>query len=335
MVSLRFLSAIFIDAPMVTPGQFIPTGAPPRIVVLGSINIDLVARVDRLPRPGETVASSRLEQLPGGKGANQAVAAARLGAAATMLGRLGDDPFAPALRDSLQAAGVETASLLTSDGYSSGVALIGVEESGQNCITIVSGANGQITIADIDTWEDELNDADLILLQLEIPHEVVERVIEWGDERGILTMLDPAPMPAGQLGSRMYRAGILTPNQTEAEQLVGFPVNSPEDALRAAEELQRRGAATVVVKLGKEGAFVVDEAGHGTHVTAPEVEVVDTTAAGDAFNAGLAVALVEGKSLENSVRYGCLTGSLATTKPGAQPAMPSRAEVDGLDKQLR
>ncbi|QDU80939.1 Ribokinase [Polystyrenella longa] len=318
---------------MVIPGNFIPTGQRPRIVVVGSINMDLVARVDRLPKPGETVASQQLDQLPGGKGANQAVAATRLKAETTMLGRLGDDSFGPVLQSSLKEAGVATSSILVSENQSSGVALIGVEESGQNCITIVSGANGQITTDDIDTWENVISDADLVLLQLEIPHPVVELVLERCQEQGVLTMLDPAPMPAEQLGSRMYVADIMTPNQTEAELLVGFTVTTTEDAQRAAEELQRRGASTVVIKLGADGALVVDEAGHATHITAPEVNVVDTTAAGDAFNAGLAVALVEGKSLANAVQYGCITGSLATTKLGAQPAMPSRAEVDRLFKE--
>ncbi|MEZ6045190.1 MAG: ribokinase [Planctomycetaceae bacterium] len=315
---------------MITPGNFIPTGQPPRIVVVGSINMDLVARVERLPQPGETVASQSLVQLPGGKGANQVVGAARLGAKSIMLGRLGDDSFSPVLQDSLEQANVDTGSLLFSEGCSSGVALIGVEASGQNSITIVSGANGQVSLDDVAYWDDVLTTADMILVQLEIPHVVVERVLERAEECGIITILDPAPMPSSQLGTGMYRASILTPNQTEAEQLVGYPVTNHEEAVRAAEELQRRGAGTVVVKMGEAGAVVVDEAGHSEHIMAPQVEVVDTTAAGDAFNAGLAVALVEGKKLSEAIQFACATGSLATCKPGAQPAMPTRMEVDKL-----
>lgn len=314
-------------------GRFIPTGQPPQIAVVGSINMDLVARVHQLPRAGETVQSSELLQIPGGKGANQAVGAAKLNAETRMLGRLGDDSFAGTLKTALQHHRVDTDSLLFSEACSSGVALIGVEETGQNAITIVSGANGQVSAEDIAEWEPVLSQMDAVLLQLEIPSATVESVLELCERCGVLTILDPAPMPVSGLPSALYKADVLTPNQTETESLVGYEITDQETAQQAAEELQRRGATTVIIKMGGQGALWVDEAGQVGHLPAPTVEVVDSTAAGDAFNAAFAVASVEGQSIKQAVQFACATGSLATTRLGAQQGMPSRQELEQFLQQ--
>lgn len=304
----------------------------PRLVVVGSVNMDLVARVARLPRPGETVTGRELREIPGGKGANQAVAAARLGADTALLGRVGDDALGGDLRRALKQAGVDTAALQTTAGCGSGVALIGVEDSGQNAILIVPGANGRLTPDDVRRAEAVLAGADAILLQLEIPRESVAEAIRLGKRLGVLTVLDTAPIPEGDLPEELWTADVVSPNQTEAEVLTGMPVRGPEDAARAAACLRERGAGLVVVKLGAQGAFVLGE-GVAAAVPARRVEPVDTTAAGDAFTAALALALVEGRDPISAARFGCAAGTLATLTAGAQPAMPDRRAVDSFLEQ--
>lgn len=298
------------------------------IVVIGSINMDLVARVDRLPRAGETVHGLDLLQVPGGKGANQAVAAARLGARSTMIGRVGDDGFGQELKKSLRSAGVGIDHVSVTERCSSGVALIGVDQSGQNTITIVAGANGRMTPADVSRVDSVIASADAIMLQLEIPIPAVEWALAAARRHGVLSVLDTAPAPQAELPPTLFEADIISPNQTEAEQLTGIEVRNPDDAIRAAQVLRRRGARYVIIKLGEQGALSVDQDSRATHVAAASVQVVDTTAAGDAFTAAVALGFAEGLSPVESVRFGCAAGTLAATGLGAQQSLPTRAEVE-------
>ena len=299
----------------------------PHIVVVGSINMDLVARMARLPRPGETVHGDDFQTISGGKGANQAVAAARLGARVTMIGRVGDDSFGEMLRRSLTEYGVSTEHVIVTKGCSSGVALIGVEATGANSITVIAGANGWLTPDDVGTRAALIASADALIVQLETPLDTVAAAIRLARQAGVRTILDPAPAPSGPLPIELLAVEILSPNQTEAEALTGVAVHDVTSARLAAQRLRELGAKAVVLKLGELGALILDEAGREELVPARTARVVDTTAAGDAFTAGLAVALAEGRSLPDAARFGCAAGTLACTQFGAQPAMPSRNEV--------
>lgn len=300
---------------------------PPRIVVVGSINMDLVARVPRLPRPGETVRGSAFSQVPGGKGANQAVAAARLGALVAMIGRVGDDVFGRELITSLRTRGVQTEHVQITPNCPSGLALIWVEVSGQNAITVIGGANARLMSGDVREQSAIISQADALLVQLEVPLESVNSAVEIARRHSVLTILDPAPAPASLLPEQLYAVDLISPNQSEAESLTGVAVAAIADAAGAAAILHEHGVRQVVIKLGEQGALASQRGSESIHVPAPQVRVVDTTAAGDAFTAALAVALVEGRSLADATRFACAAGSLATTRPGAQDAMPSRAEV--------
>ena len=300
----------------------------PAIVVVGSINMDLVARMSRLPRPGETVHGDEFRTVPGGKGANQAVAASRLGAQVTMIGRVGDDAFGDSLRQSLLNYGVATQCVLRTPNCSSGVALIGVEASGANSISVIAGANGRLTPADVLDRSTVIAGADVLIVQLETPVETVAAAIKVARRHGVLTILDPAPAPAGPLPRELLDVDVISPNQTEAELLTGVAVSDLASAERAAMLLQQAGASQVVLKLGELGAFIRDSENRTHHVSADRVDVVDTTAAGDAFTAGLAVALAEKRPLVEATRFAGAAGTLACTVFGAQPAMPDRTAVE-------
>lgn len=295
------------------------------IVVFGSINMDLVARVPRLPAPGETLTGRSFATVPGGKGANQAVACARLGAATRMVGRVGDDVFGEALRRSLAGYGVEVSGVSTAPGLPSGVAMIAVDDRAENTIIVVPGANGAVGGEDVARLAAALEGARALLLQLEVPIEAVVAAAQAARARGCLTLLDPAPVR--DLPRELYAlADIITPNETEAAQLVGFPVDTPPAVERAAAALQSRGVRRVVIKLGARGAYAADEAG-GRLYPPFAVAAVDTVAAGDAFNGGLATALSEGQPFEAAIRWGLAAGAISVTRPGAQPSMPDRQEL--------
>ena len=299
----------------------------PRIVVVGSLNMDLVAQVPRLPRPGETVHGRDFRQVPGGKGANQAVAAALLGAEVTMIGRVGDDAYGRQLVESLQRRGVDTRPVAVTPGVTSGLALIGVEDSGQNAITVIGGANACLSAADVAAHEEAIAAAGALVVQLEVPPATVAAALAIARKHDVLTILDPAPAPNRPLPPELLAVDVLSPNQIEAEELAGIAVANPLEAQRAASRLHAGGARMVVIKLGPQGAFASDGQRLVVHVPAPRVNVVDTTAAGDAFTAALAVALIESHPLEEATRFACAAGSLATTRRGAQDAMPTRDEV--------
>jgi len=294
------------------------------IVVFGSINMDLVVRTPRLPTPGETLTGHTFFTAPGGKGANQAVACARLGAPTRMVGRVGDDLFGEQLRASLRSFGVQDDGVLTTPGPS-GVALIAVDDLAENTIVIVPGANGSVSIADIPRLEAVLDGARILLVQLEVPIETVVAAARAAHTRGVTVILDPAP--ALPLPDELYAlADIITPNEHEAATLTGIAVRDDQGAIAAARALIARGARRVALKLGARGALTADA--EGEQFWSPfTVTPVDTVAAGDAFNGGLAVALSEGRSFNEAIRWGLAAGALSVTRHGAQPSMPERNEV--------
>ena len=302
------------------------------VVVFGSINMDLVVRTPRLPAPGETLTGYTFFTAPGGKGANQAVACARLGAPTRMVGRVGDDLFSEQLRASLRSFGVQDDGVLTTPGPS-GVALIAVDDTAENTIVIVPGANGAVSIADIPRLERALDGARALLLQLEVPIETVVAAARAAHTRGVTVILDPAP--ALPLPDELYAlADIITPNEHEAATLTGIAVHDDQGAIAAARALIARGARRVALKLGARGALTADA--EGEQFWSPfTVTPVDTVAAGDAFNGGLAVALSEGRSFNEAIRWGLAAGALSVTRHGAQPSMPERNEVLTLLAQER
>ncbi len=293
------------------------------IIVFGSINMDLVTKSPRLPMAGETLQGYEFFTAPGGKGANQAVAAARLGIPTQIVGRLGDDEFGRQLQRSLQESGVNTDRILVDQAASSGVAVITVDDAGENNIIIVAGTNGRVNHQDIDRLTDLLPGAAALLLQLEIPLPVVIAAAQAARRAGVSVILDPAPAK-GDIPPELYPlVDIITPNEIEASQLVGFPVDGQEAAAKASAELRQWGVGSVIVKLGDRGVFCAT--GEETFfVPAFSVQAVDTVAAGDAFNGGLAAALAEGRSLREAVVWGAAAGAISATKAGAQPSLPDR-----------
>jgi ribokinase len=287
--------------------------------------MDLVARTHRLPIPGETLTGSSFQTFPGGKGANQAVACARLGAETTMVGRVGGDVFGKKLKDELAKVGVNHQNVVVDPDTSSGVALIAVEDSAENFIIVIPGANGQIENQDLQRLEQVLTRSKVLLLQLEIPVEMVAAAAKMAKEKGVIVILDPAP--AQVLPEEIYpNLDIITPNETETEVLVGFPIRTTEDASRAAQILTARGVQNVIIKMGSRGAYAL--IGDQEIFFSPfQVTPVDTVAAGDAFNGALAVALSENRPLEAAIRWGMAGGALSVTKEGAQPSMAGRTEL--------
>jgi ribokinase len=287
-----------------------------KVTVVGSINMDLVTRVTNFPEPGETIIGGDLKTIPGGKGANQAVAAARLGAEVSMVGRVGDDVFASQLKENLTGAGVDLTYVFDSDSAASGVALILVDQHGQNIIVVASGANARVTAQDVEAAAVAITTADVLLLQLEIPLESVHRAAELAHENGVKVILNPAPAQA--LPAELFTLiDILVPNESETSILTGLPADSLKDLEASAGKLRSLGAGTVLLTLGQQGALLVER-------------VVDTTAAGDAFVGGLATAIAEGKWVSEAVPWGNAAGALAVTRSGAQPSLPNRREVEQL-----
>lgn len=296
----------------------------PDILVVGSLNADLVVRAPRFPQPGETISGGDLQIIPGGKGANQAVAAARQGTSVSMLGRVGNDSFGPELINNLKQNHVDTSQVQIDSQSATGTAIIVVDPNGQNSIVLSPGGNGQV--GDADVANVSFSDYKLLLLQLEIPIEAVTSAARRAKESGLRVLLNPAParaLPAELISLPDF----ILPNETELSQLANQPVQDIASAEKAARTLLERGAQNVIVTLGANGALMVSRK-QVTHVNAYQVEVVDTTAAGDAFIGGFASALLQNKSLEEAVRYGCACGALATTKFGAQPSLPIKAEVE-------
>ena len=301
-----------------------PAGILRPIVVIGSINTDFVCRARRIPRPGETVLGSDLATIPGGKGANQAVAMARLGGRVHMVGRVGDDDFGRRLLQGLSENDVDTRHVSITPGVASGSAVIVVDARGENAIVVSPGANARLAPADVDAAMPLLRSAAVVLLQLEIPLPTVRYALQLCRRLGVPTILDPAPVPARGLPNALYRVDVLTPNQPEAARLAG------QSGEQAARKLIARGAATAVLKLGARGAMAVGRDGKAVSARPPRVRVVDSTAAGDAFTGALAVAMSEGMPMREALRFANAAGALCCTKAGAQPALPYRQDVERL-----
>lgn len=302
------------------------------VLVFGSSNLDLVSRSPRLPLPGETIIGSQFFTTPGGKGANQAVAIARLGIPTQMIGRVGGDAFGKELLSALQAANVNTSGVIVDRSTHSGVAVITVADSGENQIIGVLGANDRLDHTDVARLVQQFSNADALLLQLEIPIPIVKAAAQAAHKAGIPVMLDPAPAPPVSIADLYPFIDFLVPNEVEAGQLVGFPVHSPDTATRAAKRLREQGVKTAIVKLGAQGVICATE-NEIIHLPAFPVEAIDTVAAGDAFAGGFAAALVTGLPLTQALTWGSAAGALATTKVGAQTAMPDRETFDAFLKQ--
>lgn len=294
-----------------------------KIVVVGSINFDLVARAARIPMVGETVSGLDFQTFFGGKGANQAVAAARLGAPVCLIGQLGEDGFAGQLRSGLQEAGVDTGAVGTVPGPS-GVALISTDDSGDNSIIVVAGANASVTTELLDKHEDLVRNAAIVLTQLEIPIETVLHLAELTTRHNVPLVLDPAP--ARSLSdSLLGRVDWLTPNETETAALLESEFVEPEEAAAA---LLARGARNVVLKLGARGCYVAEGQGRRQYVAGCKVSAVDTTGAGDAFNAAFAVGLSRGMDPFAGAAWATAVAAVSVTRAGAQASMPTSQEVD-------
>ena len=296
------------------------------IFVVGSINLDLVVGADRIPRVGETVAGKTFNTFFGGKGANQAVAAAKLGYPVVMVGCVGTDAFGAQLHKGLKDAGVDTSGVRSVEGPS-GVALITTSSHGENNIVVVPGANEHLEPALLDRATPMLERAGMILTQLEIPLDTVEYLAHFAERNDIPLMLDPAPVRDLPL-SLLRRVSWITPNETEIQELLKISIVSESDNHAAAECLLSCGAKNVLLKMGSRGVFVAQQDGRKEIVPAFSVSPVDTTAAGDAFNGGFAVGLMTGMNAIESARFGAAVAAISVTRPGAQPSMPTSAEVE-------
>lgn len=297
-----------------------------KILVIGSANIDLVVNAPHIPAPGETVLGHEFAIIPGGKGANQAVAAARLGADVAFLARVGQDTFAQTLLDALQDAGVDPQHVRTVDHTPTGVALITVSDGGENAITVAPGANACLAPTDIQAAAPLFADATACVLQLEIPLETALAAIRQARRHDVPIILDPAPAPADP-PPELFDVDILTPNAPEAQILLGQPL--PESLTALEQKFHARDAKCVVLKRGAAGAAILTRDTIAP-VAAPAVTPVDTTAAGDAFTAALAIAIAEGQSLPEATRFACAAGAAACTRHGAQPSLPTRDAVLNL-----
>jgi ribokinase len=295
----------------------------PRILVVGSANVDFTLALSRLPTVGETVTDGTLLVNHGGKGANQAVAARRLGADVRLIGCVGDDASGSAVRAALAAEGVGTAGVATSGAAATGTALILVDREGRNQIAVAPGANRALTVEHVRERIDDVACADIVLASCEVPLQAVRCVLELARRRGIATVLNPAPVPDVGLDF-LELVDHLTPNAGEAARLAGVDGDAAAAAI-----LMARGARSVVVTLGERGVLACGD-GRPYHVPAFGVEVVDTTAAGDAFNGALAVALTEGRERPAALRFASAAAALACTRRGAQASLPTRAEVERL-----
>lgn len=294
--------------------------------------MDLVARSPRLPVPGETTIGRDFFTAPGGKGANQAVAAARLGIPTQLVGRVGNDNFGRSLLSNLQSYGVQTEHILIDETAHSGVAVITVDDSGQNSIIVIPGANGHIDRADVQRLSSLFEGAAALLLQWEIPFTVVRLAIEAAKDAGVKAILDPAPAHVDAPDDFYRLVDIITPNEIEAGQLVGFEVNNYETASQAASVLLQKGVGTAIVKLGDRGVCCATQ-DSTFFIPAFPVSAVDTVAAGDAFNGGLVAAITEGRSWREAVIWGAAAGAISTTKPGAMASMCDRQTFDTFLKE--
>lgn len=305
----------------------------PSIIVVGSSNTDMIIKLDRIPRPGETILGGEFVTAAGGKGANQAVGAARAGGKVSFIARVGRDMFGDQAVAGFKKEGINTDHVSRDPSKPSGVALIFVAKDGENSIAVAGGANGGLSPADVDKAKKIFAGAGLLVMQLETPLNTVQAAADLAVKAGVGVVLNPAPARVLP-GKLLKMISIITPNETEAELLTGIKVDSDAAASKAADKLLARGVKTVIITLGSRGAFV---AGGGVRKLVPgfKVKAVDTTAAGDTFNGALAVALVEGKTLEDAVRFANAAAAISVTRLGAQTSVPTRREIDKLLKNRK
>lgn len=302
--------------------------AQARLVVVGSANLDMVIQAAEIPRPGETVLGGRFTMTAGGKGANQAVAAARMGAHVTFVARVGQGLFGEEALAGYRAEGINTDHVVQDLDAEHGVALILVDQNGENAIAVAPGANARLTPEDVERAESAIAESDGVLLQLEVPLNTVESAVALAKRHGRRVILNPAPYLAVP-DVLLAQVDVLTPNETEAEMLLGGEGAGLGGVAATAEELLRRGVGCVIVTLGREGVFVVTPE-RQYHVPGRHVKVVDTTAAGDAFSGALAVWLAEGAEFDVAVRSAIAASALTVTRLGAQASIPTRQEVEAL-----
>lgn len=296
------------------------------ILVVGSSNTDMVIKTGHLPKPGETVIGGTFFMNPGGKGANQAVAIARLGGKVSFICKTGSDVFGHQSQQLFEEEGIDTSYVLSDSKHPSGVALITVDANAENCIVVASGANANLMPADLSKAEEAIDQADFILMQLEVPLETVEFVAVLARKKNKKVILNPAP--AQQLSSQLLQSlYMITPNETEAEMISGVKITDEASAAEAARRIANMGVKNVIITLGSKGAFFYQDEKTGL-IPAFQVKAIDTTAAGDVFNGALTVALAEGRELEDSVRFACKASAISVTRSGAQSSAPYRTEVD-------
>jgi ribokinase len=304
----------------------------PNIVVCGSINMDLVVRCESLPLAGETIAAQSANEVCGGKGANQAVAAARAGGRVRMIGRVGSDAFANRLMTNLIDQGVDNAGVLRTADCTSGLAVVAVEDSGQNAILLVAGANARVSVADIQSARSVIESADALLLQLEVPTSTVIAAIRIAKQAGVRCILDPAPV-AKPWDDELLAVDLVCPNEFEAAAITGMSVRTIDDAHQVAKQLMHRGSKNVAITLGEKGvALLTEDAFH--HIQAISVQAVDTTAAGDGFAGALGVRWAQTNDLVESVRFANIAGAIAATRHGAQPSLATRQEIESLRNRI-
>ena len=296
------------------------------VIVFGSINMDLVVRTPRIPAPGETLTGHSFAMVPGGKGANQAVAVARLGVQTQIIGRIGSDIFGKDLVKALQENSVNCDRLTVDFSAHSGVAMIAVEDTGENNIVIIPGTNGRVDESDLERLKQVLPAAKVLMLQLEIPLPMVVAASKAARAIGVMVILDPAPARS-DLPNELYSLiDIITPNQVEAEQLAGVAVTDLDSAAEAAAILHQRGIPIVIIKLGQQGAYCVTQT-ESFHIPAFPIKAIDTVAAGDCFNGGLAAGLAQGMSLRQATTQASAAAALSVTHIGGQSSLPTQAEL--------
>ncbi|MGM8212293.1 ribokinase [Virgibacillus sp. W0430] len=311
--------------------QQVNRNTQPNILVIGSFMMDLIVRTNRFPNVGETIIGDSFNRFPGGKGANQAVAAARLGAQVTMAGKLGDDEFGNEFEQTLQKHGINIDYVVRDTKYATGIGSISLDASGDNKIVVVPGANMKYSIDDLKKLELIIDDIDMMILQLEMDLQVIEAAVMLAKDKNIPVILNPAP--ATELSPNILKhVTYLTPNETEAELLTGIPIHNLKDAEKAGKKLLELGVNHVIITLGEKGAAVVSASGV-LHIPGFPAQVVDTVAAGDTFNGALAVQLACGESIDASVKFANAAGALAVTKEGAIPSIPSLTDVHQLMKK--
>ncbi len=299
-----------------------------KIVVVGSSNIDMVIKGDKIPRPGETVIGGDFFKAAGGKGANQAVAAARAGGQVSFISSVGNDIFGKEAISNYREDGIDSRAIKTDPEHATGTALILIDKDGENSISVAPGANNSLSKTDLEKASAVIQGASVLLVQLEIPIETVEAAVQMANSFDVKVVLNPAP--ARHLSDQLLKQiSIITPNESEAEHLTGIPINNFEDAKKAARILLKKGVETVLITLGKKGTLLTT---HNTSELIPafEVDTVDTTAAGDVFNGALATAISEGMSLKEAIRFANAAAAISVTRLGAQPSAPKREEIENF-----